>query len=902
MTKYKINATVRLSKIIWSLMTIAVSLFAFAYAQNCSLLPTRSPYTTLADGHSRTWFSIPEATYTQSCYQSLGTITCVSGSVANGEIYKYASCIPHAWNNCTTPTVANHLEFKVLYKASTATYTQTCQQLSQNLQCLNGVFTGVANASLYSFASCTDPNRAQCVDVRTNSYRDHGETVIGYAGTTPGIGQTCTTQKRTLTCYNGIRSGNGTFGQAGLSTGCTDPSYFTGCVNTRVSPAITVPHNSSLNAYTSPISLGTGTCNTVLKPLTCINGARSGNGLAQQAWLYSGCTQAGTAPCANIIDGTGMVLHGSFATVFTDALRMQTNNESCSDVDLTVQCINGTRSGYNSSLHYTGCQNIESGACYDNLSNRYIPHLQSIFVYTGSSPTEEFWCNSVKMAVTCNAGNRHKFTWSGPLIGTTFPTTNYFASCAGCITPRGSVLAEWSSVIGYSFTGVDFPKSCGQYSTTLSCSWGTLQGNRQTYRYAGCNVSGGLVNGVDITINKSPARTNYYPMAQGSSPEVNIIFYNNGMSWADIYDLPAGFLTCNRIDTDNTININVYGSNTISHFSLAPGTKLGVNIRIKPIFTQATGKKTMVCKINPSLLWTAGDLSINNIRTGTFEIVEADRFDLALSKSIQSISENLEAAEGATGTQGLQNFLYNKIMNVLVPLIILIGILSAILGFYKLMFSSDEKATQEGTRYIIFGIIGIILIMSAKFIGQNVFDMLTGTEIVGKTMAQWLYEKIIFPFIKLAIYLVLGAMFVILVGRVITFIFGTDADAQKKAGTLIWWNVISMLVIIGAKQIVEVIYGAQDKVVNENITNLWEIGTGVLASKNIPILYQIINYALGIASLVILVIIIIQTVKLLTKPDDPAQIKNIKNSLMYMFIGILVLWAGYLIVNFAILN
>lgn len=75
-------------------------------------------------------------------------------------------------------------------------------------------------------------------------------------------------------------------------------------------------------------------------------------------------------------------------------------------------------------------------------------------------------------------------------------------------------------------------------------------------------------------------------------------------------------------------------------------------------------------------------------------------------------------------------------MNVLVPLIILIGILSAILGFYKLMFSSDEKATQEGTRYIIFGIIGIILIMSAKFIGQNVFDMLTGTEIVGKTMAQ----------------------------------------------------------------------------------------------------------------------------------------------------------------------
>ena len=56
------------------------------------------------------------------------------------------------------------------------------------------------------------------------------------------------------------------------------------------------------------------------------------------------------------------------------------------------------------------------------------------------------------------------------------------------------------------------------------------------------------------------------------------------------------------------------------------------------------------------------------------------------------------------------------------------------------------------------------------------------------------------------------------------------------------------------------------------------------------------------ASLIIRVIIIIQTVKLLMKPDDPAQIKNIKNSLLYMFIGILVLGTGYLIVNFAIIN
>lgn len=111
-----------------------------------------------------------------------------------------------------------------------------------------------------------------------------------------------------------------------------------------------------------------------------------------------------------------------------------------------------------------------------------------------------------------------------------------------------------------------------------------------------------------------------------------------------------------------------------------------------------------------------------------------------------------------------------------------------------------------------------------------------------------------------------------------------------------------MLVIIGAKQIVEAIYGKQSEVINPNATNLGEIGSGILANKHIPIIYQVMNYALGIASLVILIIIIVQTVKLLMKPDDPAQVKSIKNSLLYMFIGILILGAAYLIVNFAIIQ
>jgi hypothetical protein len=42
----------------------------------------------------------------------------------------------------------------------------------------------------------------------------------------------------------------------------------------------------------------------------------------------------------------------------------------------------------------------------------------------------------------------------------------------------------------------------------------------------------------------------------------------------------------------------------------------------------------------------------------------------------------------------------------------------------------------------------------------------------------------------------LGTLFVILASRTLSFIFGSDEDTKKKAGTIIAWNVIGMLVII----------------------------------------------------------------------------------------------------------
>jgi len=144
-------------------------------------------------------------------------------------------------------------------------------------------------------------------------------------------------------------------------------------------------------------------------------------------------------------------------------------------------------------------------------------------------------------------------------------------------------------------------------------------------------------------------------------------------------------------------------------------------------------------------------------------------------------------------------------------------------------------------------------------------------------------------------------MFIILLTRVMSFLFGSDADARKKAGTLIGRNIVGMLVIIGAKQIVEAVYGKYTAVVKD-ISNLGEIGSGVLADKQIPLVYTVINRVLGLTALAILILIIVQTMQLLLKPSDEKQMTNVKNSLIYMVIGLLIIGTGYLIVNFLIIN
>ncbi len=582
--------------------------FAIAYGQSCQLLPWRTP-STLADGQSRTGYKIPEATYTTSCDEAVGQVTCVSGSLAYGNIFKYPSCIPHTRANCTTPTWAQHLEYRFLYKSPTNTYTESCQLLGQHLQCLNGVFTGWVTPWLYTYATCTDQVRRPCIDQWTTppSYKNHGETLLAYRAPAPTPGNTCQTLRVILTCIDSVRSGNGTQGQQWLFTGCVQSTPLSGCIHPWTNAAI--PHGYSFTAYTSPQSPGTGTCEDVARPIVCINGVLSG----YQAGLFSGCTPSNMNPCskAAIGLGSGTIPHGMFVTKFTQPRAFLANNQWCNDFRVSLQCLNGTWSG-NTAAAYTWCQEITSWACHNTLTDTYVSPWQYAYVYNNAIPQTPYGCENEQVQLLCGTGQqRYTDTWIP--LGTSIPNS-YQWSCSWCMLPWGTLLPEWSQVLAYSTPSTAYPKTCTDFSTLLVCSGWMLQGNRQRYHYPSCSGTQ-LISWVDIAINTSPLAHNVL-VAQWSSPEVTITFSNNGNTAVAQQITQSGFLTCTRTDASQPITI--YTSRPIKSFVLNPGSTMSVGIRLNSVFTNSLWVKTLECTIDTSKLSVADQNPTNNTLSLTF--------------------------------------------------------------------------------------------------------------------------------------------------------------------------------------------------------------------------------------------------------------------------------------------
>ncbi len=576
-----------------------------------------------------------------------------------------------------------------------------------------------------------------------------------------------------------------------------------------------------------------------------------------------------------------------------------TNTQTCDELKVTLTCSNGNRQWWNATSTYSWCQDLGFKECTVNNSN--YPHWRSWIYYSNLTSIYPKKCINIASMFSCTngvfIGDFNEYPYDTCLDG--LP--------ADCTVWWTNVLHSWT-ITTYSQELVWYPKTCDQISTTLSCNNGAIIWNWSIFKYLGCQVTWWLVDWVDLRLDVKFLWW-FTWVAQYSSPSLQAIMKNRWTTLVNWTNVAPWFLTC-YWEMDNWQKLKIYESKKLVQFTLNPWTVLNQPIVLNDIFTQSLWDKKISCELKA---WDWETDKSNNTRTTTVSVIKAERFDIAMNRAVDSIKWNLDAPEilsevsATPWADTVKDFLIKKIIDVLVPLIITLGILIALLGFYKIFFSSDEKAISEWTKYITYWILGIILIMSAKFISTTLYSNiflewnLWYNSVQWYEIAQKIYEKIVFPFIKLAIYLALGVLFVILASRALTFVFGSDEDSKKKAGTIMAWNVLGMFIIIGAKQVVEFIYGKQADVV-KSVSNLWEIGSGIFANKNLPLLYEIINWAMGLAALVILIMILVQAFQLLLKPDSPDAMKKIKNSLLYIFIGILTIGTWYIITNFLIIN
>ncbi len=225
---------------------------------------------------------------------------------------------------------------------------------------------------------------------------------------------------------------------------------------------------------------------------------------------------------------------------------------------------------------------------------------------------------------------------------------------------------------------------------------------------------------------------------------------------------------------------------------------------------------------------------------------------------------------------------------------------------YQVMTSTSADDTSKGVNYVIRWVVGIIVMLSGQFIGTIIFqDIFQGGRLAsfrGVQTAQQIYEKIVFPFLKLVIYISLWALFIVLLTKTLQYITNPGETIQKQAINTIVFTVVGMLLIFGSKTIVELVYGTQQQVLNNRAANIGEIWAGALSDKNVEFFYQVINRILGLTTFIILVLIVVQVFQMLINPDDEALFTKIKNTFLYVFIGVLVIGAGYLIANFFIIT
>lgn len=351
---------------------------------------------TIMSGESRKAYKKNKtASCQETCESVSADLSCNDGVLSNAEAYLYNVCEKPKCdcdvNFLSQPVKLKHGDYIKLYTKSTS-QCESCSNFEVQRQCVDGVLTGDANAKSQSCATvaCQD-----CV-IDASTVVKHGETKDFFKslkGTSCDPNSRCESSaiKQNRKCLNGVLTGDANFNK-------------TSCVNELCSckvQNVTFSSGAAVTYYKNAISKCSDTFNCqdpVNKVVsTCNDGVIAG--LAQGATVYSACTPE--ACSCNFKDANGVqvsILNGQSKVVYSKS--NVACGMSCNSVAGSVTCDRGVLKG--NTDYVLSCS---TDPCTCKFGNNLLNDGDIKEVYSNPKPACGNTCAAAKVgAVKCVKG------------------------------------------------------------------------------------------------------------------------------------------------------------------------------------------------------------------------------------------------------------------------------------------------------------------------------------------------------------------------------------------------------------------------------------------------------------------------------------------------------------------
>jgi hypothetical protein len=236
---------------------------------------------------------------------------------------------------------------------------------------------------------------------------------------------------------------------------------------------------------------------------------------------------------------------------------------------------------------------------------------------------------------------------------------------------------------------------------------------------------------------------------------------------------------------------------------------------------------------------------------------------------------------------------------------IAIAIIFLIIGVLKLLFSPASDEDVKKWRKNIIWVSAGVFIMQIAFSVWNTFIIKDSTETIDSSFGYQIWTQIFIPIVGILQMLAAFGFMIMMVYAFYIIITGAgDEEKLKKGKSTVIYALVGFFLIKLPQAMISVIYGEPSQgCKNSSFLNVWscEIVNQNLSGW-VTIIAKIFNFFNGFLAILCVILIIYAGWLVLISWGDEEKLKKAKNIILYIIIGLIVLFASHAIFKFFILR